>query len=159
VAIPGRERPVKLIHLDTVILRAIIDEDDELYHQARHLVNDGKYGPFGASILAVGESFALIAEDCESHRLNESSNQLRSLIKKKKIVIRGNGPGDECFSMAKEIMRIDSYIKPTDALITSIMMLDDQSMGLYTTDKILLINENLKSMVSDKRKWIRSPID
>ena len=81
------------------------------------------------------------------------------MIKKKKIVIRGNGPGDECFSMAKEIMRIDSYIKPTDALITSIMMLDDQSMGLYTTDKILLINENLKSIVSDKRKWIRSPID
>ena len=148
------------VHIDTVILRALIDEKDDSRTRlpAIHFFNR-ESRRIGISLFATGEAFQGISNERDTASLSESAANLSLLMRRGRVVTIGSGDNSrEVVPIALELMhrqRLDC----TDALILSTAVTDKHCKEFYTTDSKLVLGNYLKEVarMSGKR-FISIPV-
>jgi hypothetical protein len=139
---------VEVTHLDSCILRAIIDRDDnkERKRIVRHLMNTTLDRPFRVSLVAVGEVTGKMAEDSSVSACAEAGAELRKLFMKRRLELFGMGRGGEVLNMAGLIQDLDPLLTPSDIVIVACALVDPQCGRFLTVDDKLLESRSLKRL-------------
>ena len=133
------------LHLDSCILRSLIDEEDgrEEIRLGRRLLNIYKRESFCISAVAVGEVMGLMPQKRSRACCEKAEASFHSMMERGKLIFIGVGDGEGSFVEALEIMRSDPRATSADALIAALAIEDQECGGLVTYDKNLIYNRHV----------------
>jgi predicted nucleic acid-binding protein len=140
-----------------MVLLALIDEDDGLYKNARHLVNGKENARYAVSLVAIGEVVSKLSETRKRDRSINAIDEMVKILSKERVIVKGFGGDNSCFSLSVTLMNLDPMLKPADGLILATMLSDESSKGLYSTDRIFTFNRVLREFVTSRKRWVRIP--
>lgn len=125
-----------VIHLDSSLLRGLVDPDDseENHSRARRLFNSSPSAQFRVSILAVGEVVGKMAETRSASIGAEATAELSRLFRRGRLELYGIGKGIEATELATLMMKADPLLTPTDALLAACAFADDECDVFATAD-------------------------
>lgn len=157
MGIPARRGTRPTRHIDTELLRALVDEEDDpdLCKGMRHLSNDTSVN-LAVSMMAVGEAFTGMGT-FGAERSGKAASEWSRLRRGRKIRVSGLGNRDEVTNLALRLMAADSHLKPADAFILATAFMDEKCNLLYTTDRVMLESLTLQSIAREHHTDVREP--
>ncbi len=162
MGIPQEVPPPQRAHIDTNILRYLLDpeEDSTLKGSARGLIfGPGEKLPVCISCPVAGELVALLAKDtverdAAGHDFERAMATFWRYIKEERLelfMFGRNAIG--LLRIAERLFKVETRLETTDAIILASFVADNQAVVFFTTDPILLGVE-LVSFV--KKEWGKS---
>ncbi|MEI6796112.1 MAG: hypothetical protein WCK39_04540 [Methanomassiliicoccales archaeon] len=144
---------VEVIHLDSSLLRGLVDPDDDPANrsEAKRLLNSSPEARFRISILAAGEVIGKIAETKSVSCGAGATAELSRLFRRRRLDMRGIGKGYEAMELAVELMKSDPLITPADALLVAIASKDDECDAFATLDNTILESKVLERQATSYR--------
>jgi hypothetical protein len=141
----------EVIHLDSCILRALLDPEDERERisRARRLINSRSDATFRVSILAIGEVFGKMAETRPASACGDAAAELSRLIRSERIELYGIGKRNEALNIAASVIGNDPLVSPADALLVSCAMTDKACGTFVTMDRILRESSLMRDLASE----------
>lgn len=130
----------EVIHIDSCLLRGLIDPDDNQDNRSRakRLLNSSHGGRFKISILAAGEVLGKIAETKSVSSAAEAAAELSRMFRRRKLSLYGIGRREAAMALAVELMRGDPMITPSDALLVACAFEDSECSVFATSDDTLI---------------------
>lgn len=147
-------------HIDTMILRALIDRDDDpdLVDGAHKLLQRSN-GPLEVCHVSIGEAFATMAEDedRQAEDLCGAAQSFRSMLETGSLKICGFHNHKETHSLALRLHKEDDYLEANDGIILANALLCDECHTFYTRDSQMLVSRAVKSIAEEYETAIKSP--
>ena len=139
-------------HIDTMVLRALIDENDDadLRSGARKLLQKHG-GPLTICHLTIGETFATMAED-EDRTVDDCCEAMREfhrMIAKGSVQICGINCKQETHALAGRLHEADRMLESNDGLILSNALLCKECSAFHTMDTKMLYSTAIKTIADD----------
>ena len=144
---------VEVIHLDSCLLRGLIDSEDkrERRSEAVHLMNSSPGARFRVSILAVGEVMGLMGERRSASQCAEAAAELHRLQHGGRIELHGIGKETEVLDLASQLMDSDHFLRAADAMLLAAAFEDPICSTFATSDRGILRNAAIWAK-ADSRK-------
>ncbi len=146
-----------MIHIDSMVLMALVDEKDDLYKEARHIVNGRENATYAVSLVAIGEVINRLSEKRDLPSAIDASEELVKLLGQGKVVVRAFGGDRSSLELSVKLMELDAMLKPADVLILTSMLCDESSSGLYSNDRVLTFSKVLRDYARSNGRWIKIP--
>ncbi len=145
-------------HIDTVILRALIDPEDspELKRAARDILYKTNSEPVGVCHAVIGEAFAGIINDRGPECCQDAAFEFHKYHKRlEKIEIRGIVDPAKVHTLALELHESDAYLEPNDVHILAVALADPDCDTFITRDSRVLTSTEAKRIAQDNGSTIK----
>ena len=140
----------EVIHLDSCLLRGLIDPDDipKNRSRAKRLLNSSHEARYKMSTLAAGEVLGKIAETRSVSSAAEATAELSRLFRRRKLSLYGIGRREETMELAVELMKGDTMITPTDALLVACAFEDSECGAFASSDDVLIESRVIQTLAT-----------
>lgn len=165
MGIPGEVRSPPRVHLDSDILRYVLDpsEDADLKTSSRELFFPrGRKPAVYCSAPAAGEFVSILAED--TIRQGRQADYEVALLRYWEYIRDGDlnvymfgATPTTALRHARDLHAQDPLISPTDAAIVGCFLSDDSASVLYTTDTDIILSQVAIDTARGLGKRIDSP--
>ena len=144
----------------------MIDQTDVVYKENSDKLDKIKRGArkerLKVPIPVIGEAFMKLSKNRDPSVKRDAFRTLDKLIADKRVELVAFGHGSDAFTYAKQLMEVcnksqysQDTLYPMDALIIADAIIDNECSKVYTSDFLLLMNEELQNKVNE----IRANID
>jgi len=152
MGVPKEARTGQRNHLDTKILWALLDEDEnrDLRKKATGLFSRKNHPSFVISLPVVGEFFSMFAErnmaQCE--KVANAGREFAKYLRRSALEIYITGERDtKVFDIANELSQEE--LDPVDCMIIACAIWDKRCTVLYMEDRRIIDNRYISDKIKD----------